>query len=198
MNQRHLLVALTLLLSAASARADHAIPDYLTYVQPEMAFDGIAEQADYVFCLRYRTYEGGDKGVRHSVIRIRDSKPFVLDCNRRLEDMKLLAINRTDFEKRSKSEKSLTWLTEKTEGVLAAEVDPPSTKALKKAEKPPLTTYRVKLKDGKLAVETVSRPKVEETNSGGVLPNSMAGLALAAGLASLGLLFVRRRNTRRT
>jgi hypothetical protein len=163
-----------------------------------MAIEGIGEHADYVFCLRFITFVGGPGDTPHTVVQVRDSKPFILDCQRRLFDMKLLAIKRTDFEKRSKSEKSLTWLTDKTEGVLAAEVDAPSTVAPKKLKKPPLTTYRVKWKDGKLAVETVSAPKIEETNSGGVLPNSMAGLALAAGLASLGLLFARRRNAGRS
>jgi hypothetical protein len=188
----------TLLSPAGVARADIPLPGHLTYIHPQMAFEGIAEQPDYVYYLRYLTFTGGPGGIPHSTIEVRDSKPFVLNCQRRLFDMKLLAIKRADFEKRSKAERSLDWLTDKAEGVLAVEVESPSTVAPKAAKQPPLTTYRVKWKDGKPAVEVVSRAKDQEANSGSVLPNSMAGLALAAGLASLGMLIMRRRNTARS
>jgi hypothetical protein len=197
MIRRYFLAAFGVFAAAASARADIPLPSHLTYVKPQLAFEGIAEHADYVFCLRYLTFVGGPSGTPHTVIQVRDSKPFTLDCQRRLIDMQLLAIKKSDFENRSKDEKSLTWLTDKTEGVLAAEVDAPSTVAKKAAKTPPLSTYRVKLKEGKLAVESVSQPDDQESNSRGVLPNSIAGIALAVGLASLGLLLVRRRSTGR-
>jgi hypothetical protein len=55
----------------------------------------------------------------------------------------------------------------------------------------------VRMKDGKLEVETATRTKIQESNSRGVLQNSMAGLALAGALASLGVLIARRRNAGR-
>jgi hypothetical protein len=197
MHRRYFLAVIATLTAASAARADIPLPDHLTYVDPQVAFDGIAENPDYVFYLRYLTFNGGPGNTPHTVVEVRDSKPFVLQTERRLMGMKLLAMKRTEFAKLANGQKSLDWLTDKTEGVLAAEFDEPSTVAPKKAKKPPLSTYRVQVKNGKLEVELVARTKLEETNSGGVLQNSMAGLALAGALASLGLLIMRRRNASR-
>jgi hypothetical protein len=193
MLRRFIASLLVALVSESVARADIPLPDHLKYADPEMTFGGIAEHPDYVFHLRFHTYNGNPDSTPYTVVEIPNSKPFPLKLQRRLGDMKLLAMKRTDFAKRAKDEKSLAWLTDKTEGVLAAEVEEPTTVVLKTAKKPPQATYKAQLKNGKLEVELVSRTKDPEANAGSVLPNSMAGLALAAGLASLGMLIVRRR-----
>jgi hypothetical protein len=197
MHRCYFLAVLAAFLPASAARADIPLPDHLHYVDPEIRFDGPAENPDYIFHLRYLTFTGAPGGTPYTVVEVRDSKPFLLNTERRLTDMKLLAMKRTEFTKLATGQKSLDWLSDKTEGVLAAEVDEPSTVAPKKAKKPPLSTYRVQVKNGKLELELIARTKLEETNSGGVLQNSMAGLALAGALASLGVLIARRRNAGR-
>jgi len=196
MNRRFTLAAIAALAMASTVRADIPLPDHLKYADPQVSFDGVAAHPDYVFHLRFLTFNGAPS-VPYTVVEVPDSKPFLLKLQRRLSNMQLLAMKRTDFAKRARNEKSIAWLTDKTEGVLAAEVDEPTTVVLKTAKEPPQATYRVQLKDGKLEVEVVQRTKSPEANAGRVLPNSMAGVALAAGLASLGMLIVRRRNAGR-
>jgi hypothetical protein len=190
---RPLFPAVVLLLAiAAAARADIPLPDNLKYVDPRVAFEGVEKHPDYVFHLRFLTFVGGPSGVPHRLVEVRNADAFNLNAQRRLFDMKLLAMDRKEFEKRSQGNKSLDWLTDETPGVIAAEVDSPSTTAPKKLAEAPVTRYRVELKGGKLTVETVADKQSGIIGRFDSLPTWIAGFALSAAIASGGFLLIRR------
>jgi hypothetical protein len=101
--------------------------------------------------------------------------------------MHLLAMERKEFEKRAKEDPTLKWFTDKTGGVLRANVVSPSTVVSVLVREAPVTTYRVALQDGKLTAEMVGAKK----SSSAVPP--MAGIAVALSLMSFGIWFARRR-----
>ena len=117
------------LLFASAVLADLPLPKNIKYVDPRVSFQGIEKNFDYVFYLRYLTFVGGPASVPHTLVEVKNSNAFNLNCQRRLMDMKLLALDRKEFDKRAKNDPSLKWLTHETEGVLWAEVSPPSTTA---------------------------------------------------------------------
>jgi len=188
-----LAVAGSLLVTSA-VLADLPLPRNLKYVDPRVSFQGIDKHPDYVFHLRFLTFQGGPGGVPHRLLEVKDSNAFNLNASRRLIDMKLLAMERKEFDKRAKNDRSLKWLTDKTEGVLSAEVAPPSTTAPASVKEAPVTSYRVLLKEGKLTVELVPDKKPGAAAPAGREPFWVAGLGLSAGLVWLGLWFARRRD----
>jgi hypothetical protein len=183
-------------MSAAVASADIPLPRDLKYVDPRVSFEGIDKQGDYVFYLRFLTFSGGPAGVPHTLIEVKDAKPFNLKAQRRLGDMTLLAMDRKEFDKRKKEDASLKWLTDKTPDVLKASVATPATTASVNIKEVPVTAYRVTLKDGKLSVEQVKAEKRSEAAPAGPLPVWGFGLVLAFSIAGLGLWFARRRSGR--
>jgi hypothetical protein len=181
-----LAVAASLLLVSA-VRADLPLPSNLKYVDPRVRFEGIEKHKDYVFHLRFLTFVGGPANVPYRLIEVKDEKPFNLNAKRRLFNMSLLAMERKEFGKRAKDDPSLKWLTDKTEGVLAATVSPPATTAPATVKEAPVTTYRVTLQDGKLTTEMV-----QETKRGAAAPVWPLAVVSALSLAWFGIWFARR------
>jgi hypothetical protein len=192
MGRTFTLAAVCSLLIVSAASADLPLPKDIKYVDPRVRFEGIDAHADYVFHLRFLTFVGGPNGVPYTVIEVKDAKPFNLNAQRRLINMQLLAVERKEFEKRAKDEPSLKWLTDKTEGVLAAKVVSPSTTAPISIKEVPVTTYRVTLQDGKLKVELVEDKKRGQAAPFGSWPNVAFGVVSALSLAWFGIWFVRR------
>ena len=181
-------IALTLLLSlpVAALRADIPLPPNLQYVDPVVSFEGIAKLVpEYEFRLRYLTFVGGPSGVPYTYKKVSGESGFALGASRRLIDMQLLGLKRDEFQRREKEDPSLRWLNDKTPGVLAAEVQAPSTVA-ERGRPSPAAEYRVSLKDGKLTVERIEKA---EKKAGAASPWStwIAGIALSLGIAGLGL-----------
>ncbi len=176
-------------MSAAAVSADVPLPKDLKYIDPRVSFEGIDKQGDYVFYLRYLTFAGGPAGVPHTLVEVKDAKPFNLNAQRRLFDMSLLAMERKEFAKRKQDDASLKWLTDKTPGVLKATITPPSTTAPASVKEAPVTTYRISIKDGKLSAEVVKDAKRSDA---GPLPGWGFGLVLAFSIAGLGIWFARR------
>lgn len=187
------LVFVGSLVFVSVASADIPLPRDLTYIDPRVRFEGIDKYPDQVFYLRFLTFTGGPGGVPYKLVAVKDTKDFALGAQRRLINMQLLALERKEFEKRAKEDSSLKWLTDKSEGVLAARVNTPSTTA-RRNEKPPVTTYRVTLEDGKLKVEQVQSKKTSDATPIRAVPMVAVGLALTVSLSWLGIWLVRRRN----
>jgi hypothetical protein len=184
------LLAFSLVLLAASASwADLPLPKNLKYVDPRVSFEGIDKHADHVFYLRFQTFTAAPT-KDYRLIEIKDAKPFNLNAQRRLANMSLLALERKEFDKRAKDDPSLKWLTDKTDGVLLAKLDAPSTTGSVNLTEVPVTSYRVSLKEGKLSAELVKDAKRSDA---GPLPIWGFGLVLALSIAGLGIWFARRR-----
>ncbi len=189
------LSAIVLIMSAASvALADIPLPKDLKYVDPRVRFEGIDKQPAFVFHLRFLTFTGGPAGAPFRLIEVKDEKPFNLKAERRLINMSLLAMDRKEFAKRAKEDPSLKWLTDKTDGVLKSAITPPSTVGSVNLKEVPITTYRVTLKDGKLAAELVKDDKRSEAAPDGPLPLWALAGVFAFSLAGLGIWFARRRS----
>jgi hypothetical protein len=141
--------------------------------------------------LRFLTFTGGPANVPYTLREVKDAKPFAMNAQRRLGNMTLLAMDRKEFQKRAKEDASLKWLTDKTEGVLKANLDTPDTVGSVKRKEAPVTVYRVTLKDGKLTAETTRDKKRSDA---GPLPMWGFGLVLAFSIAGLGIWFARRRS----
>ena len=180
------------LLFAAGVFADIALPGNIKYIDPRVSFQGIEKHPDYVFHLRFLTFSGGPANVPHRLVEVKDSSVFNLNAARRLTDMKLLALERKEFDKRAKDDPSLKWLTDKTEGVLWASVTPPSTTAPANVKEAPVTIYNVSLEEGKLTVELLPGNKRSETAPAGLLSTWVAGLGITACLVCMGLWLRRR------
>jgi hypothetical protein len=140
--------------------------------------------------LRFLTFTGGPARAKPTLREVKDAKPFALNAQRRIIDVTLLAMDRKEFEKRAREDSSLGWLSDKTEGVLKANINAPSTVVSADLKEAPVTTYRVTLKDGKLSAQMVRDRK---TSDAGPLPMWGFGLALTLSIASLGIWFARRR-----
>ena len=182
------------LVSVSAVSADIPLPKNLKYVDPRVRFDGIDKYEDYVFYLRFLTFTGGPAGVPHRLMEVKDTKAFNLKAERRLGNMSLLAIERKDFDKRSKEDPSLKWLTDKTEGVLAATFNSPSTTGSVNDKEVPVTAYRAAIKDGKLTVELVKAEKRGDAGPAGLMPMWLLAIVGSLSLACLGIWFVRRRS----
>jgi hypothetical protein len=180
------------LLVALAAWADVPLPKDIKYIDPRVKFERVKDHADQVFHLRFLTFSGGPSGIPYRVMEVKDSEPFNLNAQRRLYDMKLLAMDRKEFEKRAKDDPSLKWLTDKTEGVLSVAVSPPSTTASVKVKEAPVTTYRVNLKEGKLSAERVGEGKRTDAGPTGLLPVWAFGIIASLSVAWFGIWYSRR------
>jgi hypothetical protein len=190
--RKHISLAVVLAFVAASARADIPLPSNLQYVDPRVAFEGVDKYPDHVFFLRFLTFTGGPSGTPHRVLEIKNVQPFHLQAQRRLTDMKLLAMDRAEFEKQSQSRGTRDWVTDKTPGILSAEVEEPSTVAPKNAPAA-VSKYRVTLEGNKLSVESLGEQKVGDATPRGGAATWFAGLSLAAAVTGSGLWFARRK-----
>lgn len=183
------------LLVVSAVSADLPLPKTLKYVDPRVRFEDVDKHMDYVFHLRYLTFTASPAGVPHTMVEVKDTKAFNLNAQRRLTDLRLLALERIEFEKQAKADPSLKWLNDKTESVLQASVPTPSTTASVSIKEVPVTTYRVTLKDGKLKVEMVKDKERSEAAPAGLVPPLASGLVSSISLAWFGIWFARRRNT---
>ena len=188
------ILAFALSVAVSTAWADVPLPSDLKYIDPRMRFDGVEEHKDYVFHLRFLTFSGGPANTPYRLIEVKDAKPFDLKSQRRLTGMALLAMERKEFDKRAKDDPSLKWLTDKTEGVLKASINAPSTVGSVKDKEVPVTEYKTSIKDGKLSAELQKKEKPRsEAAPDGRLPQLAFGVFSALSLAVLGIWFVRRR-----
>ena len=158
-----------------------------------MSFQGVENHTDYIFYLREPPIISHPSRSRpHSLIEVKDSKAFNLGATR-LADIKLLAMDRKEFDKRVKDDPSLNWLTPETKGILSAKVTPlPATAAPADVKETPVTTYNVSIKEGKLTVELVPDAKRSESAPTGLVPTGVAGLGIAICMAVMGLWLTRR------
>jgi hypothetical protein len=187
--------AAAVLVLASRSGADVPLPKDLKYVAPRVAFEGVEQHPDYVFHLRFLTFNGGPVGVPYTTVEVKNDKAFVLAVERRVLDFQLLALERKEFEKRAKADASLKWLTEKAEGVLAVALPTPSTVGKVTDTEVPVTTYRVAIKDGKLTGERGgggAKGAAPGRSSSALVPGWAVGIIAAAGLAWLGLWWTRR------
>ncbi|HZZ80485.1 MAG TPA: hypothetical protein VFE62_18420 [Gemmataceae bacterium] len=189
---RNLVAVVGTLMMVGAVSADVPLPKDKKYIDPRVKFDGVEKYADHVFYLRFLTFTGGPARTPYTLREVKDGKPFALNAKRRIINVTLLAMNRKEFAKLSKDDASLKWLSDKTEGVVTANVIAPSTVGSADLKEAPVTTYRVELKDGKLSVEMVRDTKRSDA---GPLPMWGFGLVLALSIASLGIWFARRRST---
>ena len=177
-------------MSAASADVLHPGEKV---VDPRVSFVGIDEYPDYVFYLRYQASRGAED-IPYRMIEVKDVSAFNLSVRNHLGHMFLLAIKRSEFNKRAMDDLSLNWLTEKSTEVIHAVLRKPSTRGSIYDVQAPVSAYRVTLQNGQINVdgpdvETFPHPSAWVN----VLPMFVFGIFIALSLATLGIWFVRRR-----
>ncbi len=174
------------------------IPKDQKLAEPRLQFTGIADQAEYAFVLRYGITYLGPK-----YIEVKDDKEFKMTFQKtdRISEMNsltLFALKRKDFEKRQKDDPSLKWLSEKTEGVLVAELKPLNTTIPNTLKENPLNRYQATIKEGKLKVEqTEPKPSEEPKKSLSLQPIGV-GVLSCISLAWFGVWFWRRNSTHKS
>jgi hypothetical protein len=171
------------------------LPKGRKVVEPPVRFVGLDKHPDYVFHAYFcATYFGCN------LAEVKEGEPITIKFSKDsfkgrvpAARLYLLALERTEFEKRKKDDPSLTWLTEekKGNGVLWAELKAPETTAPETVKEVPTTTYRITLKDGKLSGEKMEEKK-SSANEALLLPSWALGLVGSVALAWLGLWFTRR------
>lgn len=184
------------LVVAAGARANAPLPKSLKFFEPPVRFEGIDKHADHVFHMRYVAGIPGYPGPP-KLVEVRDSKEIKID-GIHIWKITLLAVERKEFEKRAKDDPKLDWLTEKSRGVLAVDVEQPSTTMPKTLKSPPVTTYRVSLNEGKLKAEKFEEKNKSSGGPGlGLLPIWALGIVCSVSLSWLGIWGARRRPSSR-
>jgi hypothetical protein len=170
------------------------LPKDRKVAEPPVRFEGIDAHPDYVFHLYFY-----GNFMPEARIEVKDANPFKLDFKRKdrtptVSYMAIVALRRTDFDKRKQDDPSLKWLTANptTQGALAARLTPPETTVPVTVKEIPVTTYRVTLKDGKLSAEKVEQKKSGAANPSGLLPTWTIGIVSSLSIAWLGLWFARR------
>ena len=171
---------------ASASRADVSVPLswYEKHVDPKLRFEGIEDHGDYVFYLRFFNYHGNPKFGRHYFVEVKNSDAFGLGNYRRLSDLSILALKRSEFERRSADDPSLQWLTNKTAGVLYAPLSMPGGVGTMLDSDTSVKAYRVTLASGELMVEDVTPANWTRLS---------VGLCAAISLIALGIWFARRR-----
>jgi len=184
------------LVFVSAASADIALPKDQQQVDPKFCFEGTEKQGDTVFFLRYLTFVGSPSGVPHRLLEIKDDKAFPLGAQRRLSSLQVLALNRKEFEKRSKEDSSLKWLSDKTEGVLMVEIATPNVVFPVSQKEIPVNTYRLSIKDGKVIAEKLAdKPGVKQGDATpfNPVPLWLFGILGAASVMWFGVWFARRK-----
>lgn len=175
------------LLVTASVQADVPLDKGLKYVDPVLAFEGVEKNPDYVFFIRFKTFTGGPARVKPTLKQVKDDKPFVMGAQRRLFELNVLAVPKKLYDEKNKADATNAWLTEKTEGVLAAPFDAPSTVGKEADKEVPVTHYNVTITDGKLVVKSVKK-KADAS----LVPLWLVGLVSAFSLVWFGVWMTRR------
>ncbi|HYV36533.1 MAG TPA: hypothetical protein VE988_12550 [Gemmataceae bacterium] len=170
------------------------VPEGHKIIDPHLCFEGIDDHKDYVFYVRC-SFVGGRileevKAPKALKLAIKDvDRPTV---NPQINNLFLLAMDRDQFNRRSKEDSSLEWLEESAQGVFSAKLTPPATTAPANLKDPPVTTYRVTLKDGKLSAQKIEDKKSSEGQQAGLLPMWAFGLVSSLSIAWLGIWAARR------
>lgn len=169
------------------------VPEGRKVVEPRLRLEGVDKHADYVFHVYFNVLYVGS-----SLVEVKDANPIELplkwkDRLPRVTDARLLAMERKEFERRKKDDSSLKWLTAETESVLSAKLTPPETTVPKTLKEPPVTTYRIAIKDGKLSADKVAPTKSDVKEPTGQLPLWAFGIAVSLSFSWLGIWFARRR-----
>jgi hypothetical protein len=192
---RHFLAFVIVVgLAVLPARADVPLPKNLRYIDPRVRFENVDAYPDHVFYLRYLTFSGGPANIPYTLVSVKNIQPFNLNAQRRLINMHLLAVERKTFEEKAKQEPDLKWLTDKTDGVLKASFNEPSTTAPANVKEAPVTNYRIQLKGGKLRV-VPGEQKSRQAEPAGPLPVRVLAVAFSVSLAWLGIWFAGRGRT---
>ena len=191
--RRSLLPALMgCLVWVSAASADVPLPPDQKYVTPKVRFEGVDKQADYVFFLKYNAGNGNPFAAPPQVIEVKNAEPFEMPGGRRIVAVQLFAVPRGDAAKLRETNPK-DWSTDKTPGVLKADVTAPSTVVSAKLKEAPVTTYRVAVADGKLKVERLPAEEKRGEAPGYRLPVVVAALTVSLSLALFGVWFMRRR-----
>jgi hypothetical protein len=192
--RRLVRLALSLaLLSAPVALADVPLPPNLKYVTPKVRFEGVDQHTGHVFYLKYNSGQGNPFAVPPRYIQVKNSEPFEMQGGRRIVGVTLFAVPKDEAEKLKEKDPTLAWLNDKTPGILSASVTAPSTVVSRNLQEVPVTSYKIKLAEGKLSVEMVQPQKRGEAPTNDRLRVATVALALSGSLALLGLWLVRRR-----
>lgn len=169
------------------------LPKDQKVAEPPVQFEGIDKHADYVFHLSFHIIYVGS-----SLVEVKDSNAFKLDFKRTdispsVSYMALLAMERKAFEQRKKEDPSLKWLTTETDGVLEAKLTPPKSTVPITVKEIPVTTYRVKLENGKLSATKVETKKGGGEEPIGFLPPWVFAMVGSFSIAWLGVWFAQSR-----
>src|SRR5437879_1760737 len=123
MKRATLLSCAVILFTAAAASADLPPPPDLKAVDPRVRFDGVEKHADYAFVLRYQSGAGNPFAAPVTTVVLKNAETtLTLKMGRRTVNMHLLALDRKEFDKRRADDGSLKWLTDKTDGVMRANI----------------------------------------------------------------------------
>src|SRR5689334_14933680 len=123
MHRLTLFAILLGLVTAPTALGDVRPPPVkLKYVMPRVSFQGVEKHPNLAFVLRFNSGDGNAFSGPLSTFEIKDSQPFTLTgAGKFIAGVHVLAIDRKEFDKRRADDARLTWLTDKTLGVLKAE-----------------------------------------------------------------------------
>jgi hypothetical protein len=192
--RRSLLLALVgCLVWVSAAAADVPLPSDKKYVTPKVSFEGVDKQADYVFFLKYNAGNGNPFAAAPTVIEVKNAEPFDMAGGRRIAAVQLFAVPKADAAKLRETNPK-EWGTDKTPGVLKADVTAPNTVVSSKLKEVPVTTYRVSVADGKMKVEMLAAENKRGEAPADRLPRVAAASAAALSLALFGIWFARRRS----
>ena len=193
MRRSTLLALFVGLMVASVASADIPLPKDQKYITPRVRFEDVDKYADQVFFLRYHSGAGNPYAGPPTILEVMNAEAFEMKVGRRLASVQLFAVPRDEAAKLRAKDPTLAWVSDKTPGLLVSKVDSPSTVGSVKDKEVPVTAYRVKIKDGKLTVETLPSEKRGEAPADGRLPLVVFGTLVSMSVILFGLWFVRRR-----
>jgi hypothetical protein len=167
------------------------LPKDRKIVEPPVRFEGLDKHPDHVFYMYY-----GAVYFEFKFVELKDAEPIKLSFNTKNRSpdvyLQVMALERTEFEKRKKADPTLKWFLESKDGVLIARPPAPKATAPLDVKDVPVTTYRVTLKDGKLNAEKIAPMKTGAVEPSGVMPTWIFGIIMSISIAWFGLWFARR------
>jgi hypothetical protein len=193
MRQVLLLAIVAGLVFVSVATADVPLPPDVKYVTPRVRFEGVDKYAEHVFFLKYNAGPGNPLAAPPTIVEVKNTEPFEMTGGRRLANVHLFAVPRTDVAKLREKDPKMGWLSDSTPGVLKAPLTPPSTTASIKLKEVPITSYRVVIEEAKLKVELVPAENKRGEAPTNRLPTVVAASAAGLSLAIFGVWFARRR-----
>src|SRR5262245_8610942 len=126
--RRLCLLALAGCLGAvAAATADVPLPSDKKYVTPRVRFLGVDQFADQAFFLKYNSGNGNPYAAPATVVEVKNAEPFEMRGGRRIVAVQLFAVARAEAARLREQDPKMAWLSDKTPGVLKADLPAPST-----------------------------------------------------------------------